>query len=176
VSIEIVGHAIVSGDGMIAGPDGSVPPALRNDVDWLRFQAALDRSVLIVVGRVAHQRFPNPGRRRLVATRSVIALAPDPGDSRATLWNPRGIAFEDVLVRLGVDNGTIAVTGLFDLFLDRFTAFDLAEAHRVTLPGGIPCFAGGPPREVLAAIGLTPRRPEILDPVENVTLTRWVRS
>lgn len=173
MSIEIIGHAIVSADGMIAGPDGAVPPALRNDIDWLRFQAALDRAALVVVGRIAHRRFPNPGRKRLVATRSVTTLEPDPRDPRASFWNPAGIAFPEAVEALGITSGTVAVTGLFDLILPYFTGFDLAEAHSVTLPGGIACFAAGPPAEVLSAAGLRPGTAQVLDPAANVTLTRW---
>ncbi|MEQ1900721.1 MAG: dihydrofolate reductase [Devosia sp.] len=173
MSIDIIGHAIVSADGMIASADGTVPPALRNDIDWLRFQAALDRAALVVIGRIAHRRFPNPGRKRLVATRSVTALEPDPRDPRASFWNPAGIGFPEAVERLGVTSGTIAVTGLFDLILPHFTGFDLAEAHSVTLPGGMACFVSGPPAEVLTAAGLQPGTAQVLDPVANVTLTRW---
>ena len=44
--LEIIGHAIVSADGMIADRNRRMPAALRNDADWRRFQAALDRSDL----------------------------------------------------------------------------------------------------------------------------------
>ena len=88
--ISFEGHAIVSVDGMIAAADGSMPPELRSDADWRLFQAALDRAALVVLGRVGHAKHPNPGRRRLVMTRSVGRLARDPDDPLATLWNPRG--------------------------------------------------------------------------------------
>ena len=32
--VRIAGYAIVSDDDRIAGPDGLVPPALRNEKDW----------------------------------------------------------------------------------------------------------------------------------------------
>ena len=79
--LEFEGHAIVSVDGMIADAEGLMPAALRNDADWRLFQAALDGAALVVLGRLGHARHPNPGRRRLVVTRAVEALAPDPQDS-----------------------------------------------------------------------------------------------
>jgi dihydrofolate reductase len=151
------GHAIVSADGMIADATGAMPPELRNDADWQSFQAALDRSALVVLGRLGHGRHPNPGRRRLVLTRSVKDLAPDPADPRASLWNPAGMGIATVLNRLGIASGTIAITGgtgTFDLFLPLYDRFVLAEVEGLTLPAGIPCFSAGLPRDVLAAHGL----------------------
>src|SRR6478735_6075206 len=107
--ILVEGHAIVSDDGMIAAADGSMPPELRNDADWRLFQAALDRAALVVLGRIGHIRHPNPGRRRLVLTHSVADLQPDPVDGRSSYWNPAGLAIEDVMARLGIHEGTVAV-------------------------------------------------------------------
>jgi hypothetical protein len=168
-SVRIIGHAIVSADGMIADAAGKMPSQLRSEADWRHFQAALDASDLTVIGRRAAERFPNPGRRRLVVTRGVGAMAVR--DHSTTLWNPAGIGFAAVLQSLGLAEGRIAVTGLFDLFLGRFTGFDLAEVHGLTLPGGQHCFASGHPRAVLALAGLAPQPFEPLEP--NVTLTRW---
>jgi hypothetical protein len=176
--LTIVGHAILSADGMISAADGTMPPQMRNDADWRRFQAALDASALVVVGREGHRRHANPGRRRLVFTSGVAAFAPDPEDARATLFNPRGAALEDVLGALGVTRGTIAVTGgtrVFDYFLPRFSRFVLAEAQLLVLPGGRPCFAGGQPAAVLARAGLRPETFEVIDPAAAVTETVWVR-
>lgn len=172
---EIVGHAIVSVDGKIAGADGTVPPALRNDADWRRFQAQLDRSDLVVLGRQGHERFPNPGRRRLVATRSVFDLVPDPADPLATLWNPAVVTFSQAAVALGVSSGVIAVAGVFDLFVELFTAFDLAEAQTLLIADGLPCFSLGHPRAVLSGHGLVPQQWQVLDTTAQVTLTQWHR-
>lgn len=176
--ITFVGHAIVSADGMISEGDGSMPAKLRNDADWHRFQAALDETVLVVVGREGHRRHGNPGRRRLVFTGSVPDIAPDPEDSRATLYNPAGASIAEVLVYLDIISGTVAVTGgtrVFEAFLPLYGSFDLAEANTVTLPTGRPCFPEGHPRLVLAQAGLVPARFEILDKPAGVTLTRWSR-
>ncbi len=176
MTIEIIGHAIVSADGMIADRDRRMPPSLRNDADFRRFQAALDAAALVVLGRLGHELHPNPGRKRLVVTSRVAWLERDPADANAMLWNPGGISFSRVLAGLGIADGTIAVTGgtrVFDLFLPGYTQFDLVTAERVTIPGGAPCFSDGPPAEVLAQAGLRPDAPEVLD--DGVTLTVWRR-
>lgn len=171
------GHAIVSADGMIAAADGSMPPALRSDADWRSFQAALDRSALVVLGRKGHERHPNPGRRRLVLTGSVATLAADPVDRLATLWNPAGIEFEQVLERIGIVEGVIAITGgraTFDLFLPHYSSFVLSEVAGLLLPAGVPCFSAGAPAEALAASGLAAAPATEIDP--GVTQTVWARG
>ena len=178
-SIEIEGHAIVTADGMISAADGTMPPTLRNDADWARFQAALDRSVLVVLGRPGHIRHPNIGkRRRLVFTSTVERFATDPDDALATLYNPAGASFPELLAHLGIAAGVIAVTGgtrVFDFFLSLYDRFDLAETNEVTLREGRPCFAGGHPRTALSSAGLAPARFEFIDANAGVTLTRWMR-
>lgn len=174
--LEIIGHAVVSADGMIAAPDRTMPEALRNDADWRRFQAALDASSLVVLGRLGAEAHPNPGRRRLVVTGRVKDLAPNPHDPHATDWNPAGLDFAGVLAALGIEDGAIAITGgqrVFDLFLPLFTRFDLVEIAGVTIPGGVGCFSTGAPAEVLRAAGLRPAESEPLD--IGVMLTMWRR-
>ena len=109
MSIDIVGHAIVSADGMIADRDHRMPAALRSEADWRRFQAALDSAALVVLGRLGHEAHPNPGRKRLVVTSRAAWLERDPGDDNIMLWNPDGISFRRVLAGLGIADGTIAV-------------------------------------------------------------------
>lgn len=177
VSIDIVGHAIVSADGMIADNGHRMPAALRNDADWRRFQAALDRSALVVLGRLGHEAYPNPGRKRLVVTSRVAWLERDPADDNSMLWNPDGIGFRRVLAGLGITDGTIAVTGgqrVFDLFLPGFTQFDLVTVAAVTIPDGVPCFSGGRPEAMLAGAGLALAQTEVLD--AGVSLDVWRRQ
>jgi hypothetical protein len=177
-TLAFEGHAIVSANGMIADGDGAMPPALRNDADWRLFQAALDEASFVVVGSIGHMRHRNPGRRRLVLTRSVATLAPDPVDKLAQFWNPAGLPVEKLLDALGITTGTIAVTGgtgVFDFFLSWFTAFSIAEVPGLVLPGGTPCFSAGTPKVALAGAGLRPGVPEVIDRAAGVTLTRWVR-
>ena len=175
-AVIVEGHAIVSVDGMIAAADGSMPAALRNEADWRIFQAALDVAALVVLGRLGHERHPNPGRRRLVLTRSVDSLEPDPDDPLTTLWNPSGPEIAEVLDRLGIATGTVAVTGgtgTFDLFIPFYDRFVLSEVRGLTLDDGIPCFTKGHPRFVLPGAGLVARDMELID--RGVVQTQWVR-
>jgi hypothetical protein len=175
-SVIVEGHAIVSIDGMIAAADGTMPPALRNEADWRIFQAALDAAALIVLGRLGHERHPNPGRKRLVLTRSVETLEGDPNDPLTQLWNPAGLEIGDVLTQLGIVSGTIAITGgtgTFDLFLPLLDRFVLSEVRDLSLPDGIPCFTKGHPRLVLPGAGLEARDMELID--RGVVQTQWVR-
>lgn len=174
MSIEIVGHAVVSADGRIADHLRQMPAALRNDKDWVRFQAALDRAQLVVLGRLGHEAHPNPGRRRLVMTSRVERF--EPIDDLVTLWNPAGMDFRDVAAELGVTDGVVAVVGgqqVFDYFLRRFTRFDLVTVDGALLPDGVPCFSTGWPDEVLAQAGLRVVERELLDP--GVRLDVWRR-
>jgi hypothetical protein len=177
LTLSIIGHAIVSADGMIADHHHRTPAALRNDADWRRFQAALDAAALVVLGRIGHEAHPNPGRKRVVVTSRVAWLERDPSDANAMLWNPGGISFSRVAAGLGITDGIVAVTGgtrVFDLFLLSFAQFDLAEVEGVTIPDGVPCFSGGAPAMMLAGAGLHPAEPEALD--AGVTLTAWARQ
>ena len=177
MSLSIVGHAIVSADGMIADRHHRTPPALRNDADWRRFQAALNNAALVVLGRIGHEAHPNPGRKRVVVTSRVAWLERDPADANAMLWNPFGISFNRVLAGLGIADGTVAITGgtrVFDLFLPRFDMFDLVEVARVTIPDGVPCFSNGAPAKMLAGAGMKAPETEELDP--GVRLTVWRRD
>ena len=175
--IEVEGHAIVSEDGMIAAADGTMPAALRNDADWRLFQAALDRAALVVVGRLGHERHPNPGRRRLVLTHRIETLAPDPADPLATFWNPAGLPLADLLAPLELHSGTLAITGgtgTFDLFLPHYDRFVLSEVRGLAIPDGRPCFSAGHPRFALPGAGLTPTDMDMLD--RGVVQTLWIRG
>jgi len=174
VTIEIVGHAIVSADGRIADRHHQMPAELRSDADWTRFQAALNAAALVVLGRLGHESHPNPGRRRLVVTSRVERL--EPVDELVTLWNPAALDILDVARELDVTDGTIAVTGgqgVFDLFIRRFTQFDLVTVDGVLIPDGVPCFSGGWPDEVLSANGLRVVRSQTID--AGVRLQIWRR-
>lgn len=174
--LQVEGHAIVSADGMIADRSGEVPVSLRNAADWRQYQAALDQAAIIVTGRGGHERFPNPGRRRLVLTRRVSVLTTDSADPLATLWNPETLPFDEALTVLGVEDGVLAITGVFELFAPLFTSFQLSESHRLVVRDGTPCFAAGHPRAVLAAAGLLPGPLVMLDPAAEVSSTRWERN
>jgi hypothetical protein len=164
---------------MIADAAGSMPEPLRNEADWRLFQAALDRACVVVVGSLGHRRHPNPGRRRLVFTSTVPAIAADPADPLAILFNPAGASLAEALSFGDIPRGVVAVTGgkrVFDHFLHLFDRFALAEVDGFVLPGGIPCFTKGHPRNMLAAAGLLPKERQVIDPAAAVSLTRWALS
>ena len=181
-ALRIDGYVIVSADGMLANADHVMPDALKFEGDKKFFTAALDRADLIVHGRHSYEDQPNsPLRKRLVLTRSIAAIAPDPYKPKATRWNPAGASFEQACDFAGVHLGRVAVIGgpgVFGMFMDRYDTFWLSQAPRVRLPGGEPCFPGVParsPEEILAAHGLKPGEAQILDSANDVSVTPWRR-
>jgi dihydrofolate reductase len=180
--LRIEGYVIVSADGMLANADRVMPAELKFEGDKQFFTAALDRANLIVHGRHSYEDQPNsPRRERIILTRDVGAIAPDPANPKATLWNPAGASFEAACERAGVRAGTVAIIGgpdVFEMFMDRYDTFWLSEAPRVRLPGGEPCFPGVParsPQDILAAHGLRAGEAQILDPAAGVSVTPWSR-
>lgn len=176
---RIEGHAIISADDMIADASGAMPKTLRNPADWARFQAALDRAVVVVLGRHSHEATPNPRRRnRLVMTRSVAGLERRPD---GWWWNPEGVDIAEALAMVAPAGGNVAVPGgreVFDFFLGAgFDAFHLARIAGVMLPGGVPAFSacadGTSADAVLAARGMIAGETETLDAEAGVTLTAW---
>ena len=181
--LRIDGYVIVSADGMLANAAHVMPDELRFEGDKQFFAAALDRADLIVHGRRSYEDQPNsPRRKRIIVTRSIAAVAPDPSNPKATLWNPAGAAFEAACDHAGVHSGTAAVIGgpdVFGMFMDRYDTFWLSQAPRVRLPGGEPCFPGVPersPQAILAAHGLKAGEAQILDPAGGVSVTPWRRA
>ena len=181
-ALRIEGYVIVSADGMLANAARVMPDELKFKGDKQFFTAALDRADLIVHGRRSYEDQPNsPRRRRIVLTRTVRAIAPDPSNPKATLWNPVGAAFEAACDQAGVRSGDIAIIGgpdVFEMFMDRYDTFWLSQAPRVRLPGGEPCFPGVPehsPQQILAAHGLRAGDAQMLDPSEEVSVTPWRR-
>ena len=181
--LRIEGYVIVSADGMLANANGVMPDELKFEGDKQFFDAALDRADLIVHGRNSYEDQPNSLRRkRIILTRRIAGVAPDPSNSKATLWNPAGASFEAACDFAQARSGTIAIIGgpgVFAMFMDRYDTFWLSQAPRVRLPGGEPCFPGVPvrsPQEILAAHGLRPGERRNLDSSEDVSVTPWRRA
>lgn len=181
-AIAFEGCAIVSADGMLADSSGVMPPSLKFDADQRFFNDTLDRADLIVHGRNSFEDQPNSARRRrIVLTRRVAALADDPGNPKAVLWNPEGASFADACAHVGFAAGRVAVIGgtdVFGMFLARYDTFFLSQAPHVRLPGGVPVFPGVPretPQAILARHGLKPDTTQTLDAAHGVTLTPWTR-
>jgi len=182
-ALRIEGYVIVSADGMLADARHIMPDALKFESDQAFFSAALDRSDLIVHGRNSFEDQPNSPRRvRVILTRTVSAVAPDPKNPKATLWNPHGASFEQACHFAGVSLGTVAIIGgpgVFAMFMDRYDTFWLSQAPRVRLPGGQGCFPGVPdrtPQQILASHGLKAGERVMLDAAEDVSVIPWRRE
>ena len=182
-ALRIEGYVIVSANGMLANAERVMPDQLKFEGDKQFFTAALDRADLIVHGRHSHEDQPNsPRRKRIILTRTIGAIAPDPANPKATLWNPAGASFEAACDQAGVGSGTVAIIGgpyVFGMFMDRYDTFFLSQAPRLRLPGGEPCFPGVPqqsPQDILAAHGMTAGEAQILDAAYDVSVTPWQRT
>lgn len=179
---RIEGYAIISEDGMLANSARLMPDSLKFEADARFFERGLDGVDVVVHGR--HSQEQQPGsrmRHRLMLTRSITGIARHPSNERALLWNPAGASFEAGLSALGRPDASVGVIGgaeVFALFLDRYDEFYLSRAPNVRLPGGRPVFPEVPiltPEQVLAAHGLHPAEPEMLDPAKGLTMVRWRR-
>jgi len=180
--LRIEGYVIVSADGMLANTAQVMPDALKFEGDKQFFAAALHHADLILHGRHSYEDQPNsPRRKRIVLTRSIDAVASDPSNPKATLWNPAGASFEAACDHAGIRAGTVAIIGgphVFGMFMDRYDTFWLSQAPKVRLPGGEACFPGVPahsPQDILAAHGLRAGNAQILDAAEGVSVTPWRR-
>lgn len=180
---RIDGYAIVSEDGMLANAVGIMPDSLKFDADRRFFERGLDNVDVVVHGRHSHEQQPHSYlRRRLVLSRQLPAIAADPSNEKALLWNPAGASFEEALAALGMPEGRVGVIGgpeVFGMFLDRYDFFHLSRAPEVRLPGGRPVFPEVPmrtPEEVLANHGLDRGQRQMLDPVKGVAVVSWERS
>lgn len=183
MSLRIEGYVIVSADGMLADARNVMPDELKFEGDKAFFTAALDRVDLILHGRNSYEDQPNSQwRKRIILTRNAAAIAPDPSNPKATLWNPAGASFETACEHAGIETGTVAVIGgpgVFGMFMDRYDVFWLSVASKVRIPNGEPGFPGVParsPQDILAAHGLRAGTPQILDAAEGVSVTPWRRD
>jgi dihydrofolate reductase len=181
---RIEGFVIVSADGMLADGKGVMPDSIKNAADQRFFQESLDHAAAVVHGRHSHEGGPRAARRkRLVVTRQVADLAPDPSRPNAFLWNPAGATLDQALDELGVTDGMIAIIGgpeVFSLFLPLYDSFHLSRAANARIPGGLPPFTEvGPnatPEDVLARHGLKPGPRRDLDASAGVSLVTWQRQ
>ncbi len=180
--LRIEGYVILSANGMLADANHVMPPELKFEGDQQFFNDALDNADLVVHGRNSGEEQPNsPKRTRIILTRTIKALAPDPSNPKATLWNPAGAPFDAACERAGVTSGLAAIIGgptVFGLFLDRFDTFWLSFAPHVRIPGGEPGLPGVPartPQAVLAAHGLHAAETRVLDAANDVSVTAWRR-
>jgi dihydrofolate reductase len=180
---RIEGYAIVSSDDRIADASGEMPAALHNPADQAFLQGSLDRAALLVHGRHSHEGGPHAAqRKRLIVTRQIASLAPDPAHPNSLLWNPTGATLDQAIEMLRAPAGAIAVIGgteVFSMFLPLYDAFHLSRAARVTLSGGRPVFAEVGPNataaDVLTRHGLRPGARRDLDAAAGVSVVTWER-
>jgi dihydrofolate reductase len=180
---NIEGYAIVSDDGMLANSLGVMADSLKFKADHDFFERSLDGVDLVVQGRHSHEhQAASALRPRLILTRKVPTLGPDPFNAKARLWNPAGASFEEALAAIGGPAKRIAIVGgteAFGLFLDRYDVFFLSRAPGVWLPNGRPVFPGVPdrsPEEIMASHGLRAAQKQILDEVQGIAVTAWRRG
>jgi dihydrofolate reductase len=179
---RIEGYAIVSREGMIATADRVMPATLKHDADQRFFHGGLAHAAAVANGRHSNEGGPQAAARpRLVLTRRIPAIAADPNNPHALLWNPAGARFEDAWDRLKVD-GVLAVVGgpdVFGAFLDiGYDLFFLSHAP-ASIPNGRPVFPGVPektPETLLAEHGMVSQGTQVLDEASHVTMTRWGRG
>lgn len=180
---RIEGYAIVSADGMIADSGGAMPATIKNDADQKFLQSELDRAAVVVHGRHSHEGGPRAAqRRRLIVTRAVGSLGPDPRHPGTLLWNPAGASLDEAIARLGAAPGVVAMIGgteVFGLFLPRYDAFHLTLAANARIPAGRPVFpevgAEATPEDVLTRHGMKPGPRRDIDAAAGITLTTWTR-
>jgi hypothetical protein len=181
-AFRIEAYVIASADGMIADASGVQPASLHFEADQRHFEEGLGRADVVVNGPHSQEGHANAmSRRRLVLTRQVADVAPDPDNPKVRLWNPAGASFGAACAALGLSSGRVAVIGgpqVFTLFLKLgYDCFYLSRAIEVRLPGGLPVFSrdrfGGDPDATLEAAGLKGRPPVWLE--DRLTLTDWVR-
>ena len=137
-SFRIEGYAIVSSDGMIADADCLMPDTLKLEADQRFFEDEMDRMDAVVHGRRSHEGHPNSHlRRRIVLTRKVAGIAPDPDNANGLLWNAAGASLQEACAALGLSTGTVAILGgpdVYSMFLDvGYDAFHLTRAGNVEL-------------------------------------------
>ncbi len=169
-------------DDRINDASGNMPEALRNEGDWRRFQAELDRAQLVVLGRLGHEAHSNPReRRRVVVSSSAMSLEQRDG---TWWWNPAGLAWGAVAAALLPSGGRVAVPGgrgVFDLFLSiGFDEFHLTRATGARLGAGhfvfSACAGGASAESLLTSAGLAPSPVELIDAAAGVTSTVWRRT
>lgn len=178
---RIVGFAVISREGMIAGSDGSFPEELKIPADQEFYHDALDRAAAVAHGRHSFEVGPRePSRRRILLTRRVDRVIDDPKNPNTVLWNPAAAPFEEAWLKLGVPDGTLAIVGgtdVFGLFLNiGYDTFFLTRTQ-ASVPRGRPVFPGvgrdATPEDVLRRHGMVLRGSRMLDEKTDTRLEEW---
>jgi dihydrofolate reductase len=178
---RIEGYAVISKEGMIAKSDGSFPEEIKIPADHGFYMAALDNASAVANGRHSAEGGPKEkARRRIVLTRRVNGVSPDPKNPNALLWNPGSAPFDEAWQRLGIADGILAVVGgtdVFGLFLGvGYDAFFLTRTD-ASIPRGRPVFPGVGkgvgPEDIMKKYGLVLRDTRTLDAATNTRVEEW---
>ena len=181
---RIEGYAVISREGMIATSDGHFPEAIKIPADHKFYQDSVDRASAVVNGRhSAEGGLKEHERRRIILTRRVDVLTPDPNNSNAILWNPATAPFDEAWARLGIEGGVAAVVGgtdTFGLFLTiGYDVFYLTKTE-ASVPRGRPVFPGvgktTTAEEVMRKVGLVHKGTRMLDASVNCRVEEWVKG
>jgi dihydrofolate reductase len=181
---RIEGYAVISKEGMIATSDGKFPEAIKIPADHKFYQDSVAAASAVVNGRhSAEGGIGEPLRKRIILTRRVDVLTPDPDNTNAILWNPATAPFDEAWARLGIDGGVLAVVGgtdTFDLFLTiGYDVFYLTRTEasvvrgRAVFPGvGTTTTA----EQVMTKAGLVHKGTRMLDASVNCRVEEWVKG
>lgn len=180
---RLEGYAVISREGMIATPDGQFPEQIKIPADHQFYQDSVDRASAVINGRHSAEGGPKEKlRRRIIVTRRVTVLKPDPVNPQAILWNPGAAPFGEAWARLRIDGGGVAAvvggTDVFGLFLAiGYDVFYLTRTD-ASVPRGRPVFPGvgtvTTVEQVLERHGLVLRDTRMLDASVNCRLETWV--
>jgi dihydrofolate reductase len=181
---RIEGYAVISKEGMIATSDGHFPEAIKIPADHKFYQDSVDRASAVINGRHSAEGGPKEQeRRRIILTRRVDVLTPDPDNPNALLWNPATAPFDEAWAKLGLDGGVAAVVGgtdTFGLFLTiGYDVFHLTKTE-ASVPRGRPVFPGvgktTTAEEVMRKVGLVHKGTRMLDASVNCRVEEWVKG
>lgn len=178
---RIEGYAVISREGMIATVDGRFPEEIKVPADSKFYQESLAAASAIANGRYSSEGgIGEKGRKRIILTRRVDRLTSDPENPNAILWNPATASFDEAWARLGIDGGTLAVSGgtdTFGLFLTiGYDAFYLSKTD-ASVPQGRPVFPGAgsttTAEEEMSRHGLVLKSTRMLDASVNCRVEEW---
>lgn len=179
---RIEGYAVISKEGMIAAADGKFPEEIKIPADHKFYQDSVAAASAVANGRhSAEGGIGEKHRKRIILTRRVDVLTPEPDNPNAIQWNPGSTPFAEAWARLGIDGGTLAVVGgtdTFGLFLSiGYDAFYLTRTD-ASVPKGRPVFPGvdttTTAAEVMSKHGLVLNGTRMLDPSVNCRVEEWV--
>jgi len=179
---RIEGYAVISAEGMIATADGKFPEEIKVPADHKFYQDSVAAASAVANGRhSAEGGIGEKHRKRIILTRRVDVLTPDPDNPKAILWNPATAPFEEAWARLGIDGGSLAVVGgteAFGLFLTiGYDVFHLTRTD-ASVAKGRPVFPGvgttSTAEEVMTKHGLVLKGTRMLDASVNCRVEEWV--